>query len=83
MLDTTAMIQALAQRFLPSTTVQFKPAGGGEDLAAVAPPFMALLEMRGGRATAYVCSGQACAAPAVGVEAMMRALERGGDQHDN
>lgn len=71
--DTAAMIRALSERFLPSTTVHVKPAGGGADLSAVAP-FTAPLEMKDGRATAYVCSGQACAAPAVGVEAMLRAL---------
>lgn len=79
--DTTAMVRALAERFLPSTTIQFKPAGGGADLSAVAP-FTALLEMKDGKATAYVCSGQACAAPAVEVEAMLRALGGAGDLHE-
>jgi len=74
--DTTAMIRALAERFLPSTTVLFKPAGSGEDLATVAP-FTASMEMKDGRATAYVCSGQACAPPAAGVEAMVREIEGG------
>lgn len=74
-----AMVRALAERFLPSTTVLFKPAGGGGDLGAAAP-FTESMEMRDGKATAYVCSGQACAPPAVGVEAMLRGV---GDRHDN
>jgi uncharacterized protein YyaL (SSP411 family) len=72
--DTIAMVRALAERFLPSTTVQFKPEGGGADLATVAP-FTKSMGMMDGRATAYVCSGQACAPPAVGVEAMLGVLE--------
>ncbi|WP_440950024.1 thioredoxin domain-containing protein [Methanosphaerula subterraneus] len=79
--DTAAMIRALAERFLPVTTTQFKPAGGGADLAAVAP-FTELLGMKEGRATAYVCSGQACAPPAVEVEAMLQVLGEVGNLHE-
>ncbi|WP_048145346.1 thioredoxin domain-containing protein [Methanosphaerula palustris] len=76
--DTTAMVRALAERFLPSTTVQFKPAAAGaEDLTTVAP-FTASMERKDGRATVYVCSGQSCAPPAVGVEAMLEVIEGGG-----
>jgi uncharacterized protein YyaL (SSP411 family) len=72
--DTTAMVRALAERFLPSTTVQFKPAAGTEDLTTVAP-FTASMEMKDGRATAYVCSGEACAPPAMGAEAMLGVID--------
>jgi len=56
--DITAMVRAFAERFLPSVTVQFKPAGGeGADLAAGAP-FTESMEMKDGRAPRMSAQGR-------------------------
>ena len=62
--DTEAMITAVYSRYLPDATVLFRPASGPA-LAALADlaPFTRALEMQEGKATAYLCTGNACSKP--------------------
>lgn len=68
-----AMVRELVERFLPSTMIHIKRQPAGRAVS----PLTTLLEMKERRATAYVSSGQAGAAPAV--EAVLRSLGGAGD----
>jgi hypothetical protein len=73
--DTHALIQALRTQYLPSVTVlQFAP---GEQASALAEhaPFIRNLSMIHGKATAYVCSGEACSMPLTVPEALIAQME--------
>jgi len=69
------MLALLARRFAPNDVVLLRPPGNrGAALAAVAP-FTAPLVQVGGKATAYVCSNFACAAPVTTLEALGELLD--------
>ncbi len=73
--DVQAMLAALAGRFDPETAVVLKPDGpAGEEVALVAE-YTAEMTAREGRATAYVCTGQACAEPTTDVNRLLELLE--------
>ncbi len=58
-----ALVAAVHRRFLPRRVLLFRGSGAqGERLAALAP-FVRPLEPLHGRATAFVCQGQACDRP--------------------
>jgi len=62
--DIGTMILAVGKRFLPNLTLRFTSAGDEETRR----------RMEGNRATAYICSGEACLPPAAGPEALERIL---------
>jgi len=73
--NTRSMLALLAGRFAPNDVVLLRPPGNrGAALAAVAP-FTAPLVQVGGKATAYVCSNFACAAPVTTLEALGELLD--------
>jgi uncharacterized protein len=61
--DTKALILALQSDYLPSVTIlQLSPGPQALAIAEIAP-FTRELVMIDGKATAYICSGQACSVP--------------------
>jgi len=62
--DTEAMIAEVYSRYLPDTTVLFRPASGpGVAALADLAPFTRALVMQEEKATAYPCTGTACLKP--------------------
>jgi uncharacterized protein len=70
--DTEAMLDALRVHYMPNKVVLFKPTG--EDEVTEIAPFTAAMDVRAGRATAYVCRDYACEQPVTDVEAMLERL---------
>lgn len=63
--ETEALSEVIRSRYLPGISVLFRSmtdAGQAEELAALAP-FTRDMGPRNGKATAYLCSGNACSAP--------------------
>jgi uncharacterized protein YyaL (SSP411 family) len=61
--ETRRMLRAAGRRFLPEAVIAFRPPGDrGEGIVKLAP-YLGAMGPAGGRATAYVCSGGACAFP--------------------
>ena len=74
--DTQELILALRSQYLPSVTVmQFAPGPQAEALADIAP-FTQNLSMVNGKATAYVCSGQACSIPVTDPKSVLAEIDR-------
>ncbi|MYK01037.1 MAG: thioredoxin domain-containing protein [Gemmatimonadales bacterium] len=79
---TRRMLDALAGRYAPRTSVLFKPAaprteapgGPAADPLAEAAPFTAAHDLLEGKATAYVCTGFACRRPTTDIREMMEQL---------
>jgi len=62
--DTEALIAAIRSRYLPNASVLFCPASGpGAGALAAYAPFTRGLALQGGKATAYLCTGDACTTP--------------------
>ncbi|MDD1703653.1 MAG: thioredoxin domain-containing protein [Methanoregula sp.] len=69
-----AMSTALRSLYLPTAVIlRYEPGPNGSRLAALAP-FVTGLAAGDGRATAYVCSGHACAMPVTDTEKMLELL---------
>ena len=66
------MIRAAAGRFEPGSVILFRPEEGGEILKAA--PMLEGMTSVGGKATAYICEGFRCSAPAVGAEEFRKRL---------
>ncbi len=79
---TRRLLDALAGRYGPRTSVLFKPAGGGPDapgspaaeLLEEIAPFTGPHDLVDGKAAAYVCSGFACRRPTTDVTEMVKQL---------
>jgi hypothetical protein len=72
--DTSALLRALAGRFLPGTVVLLHPPGdAGAEIEALAG-FLRYQTMRDGKATAYVCVDSVCREPTTDPAAMLRLL---------
>jgi uncharacterized protein len=76
--DTGRLIRALNAYYLPRSTVLFRPVSPAAEITRIAP-FTAAMNLVGGRATAYVCSGKTCAAPLTDPEKLIDLLE--GDRY--
>ncbi len=62
--DTEALIAVVYSRYLPDATVLFSPASGpGTGALADLAPFTRGLVMQENKATAYLCTGNACSMP--------------------
>ncbi len=72
--DTVAMLEALQRAYLPTTTVLFVSIDESGEAARRLAPFTAEMMMVDGKATAYVCTGQACDRPVTDVAALMERL---------
>jgi uncharacterized protein YyaL (SSP411 family) len=75
--DTVAMLEALQRAYLPSATVLFVSIDERGEAARRLAPFTAEMGMVDGKATAYVCSGNACDRPVTEVAALMERLAAG------
>jgi len=76
--DTQAFIAAIRSRYLPGSSVMFRTLTDpvqADELAAVAP-FTRDIQPRIGRATAYLCSGNACSAPITDPELLGKELDK-------
>jgi uncharacterized protein len=68
--DTRHLLSAIRCQYLPTATVIFRPSGENGNAIAEEIPFIRDLEMVDGKATAYVCSGNACRLPVTRPEAL-------------
>jgi len=78
--DTGALVAAVRSRYLPGCSVLFRSmtdAGQAEELAALAP-FTRTMGSLNGKATAYLCSGNACSAPLTDPGLLGRDLDKKG-----
>jgi uncharacterized protein YyaL (SSP411 family) len=78
--ETKALIEVIRSRYLPGSAVLFRSttrAGQAEALAALAP-FTRDIVPREGKATAYLCSGNACSAPLTDPGLLGKELDRKG-----
>lgn len=74
--ETKQMLEAAAGSFVPDTVILFKPmdeAGAAQRLERLAP-FTKEMDVGGGFAAAYVCSGGACARPVMSAAELREAL---------
>ena len=72
--DTSAMLAAVRQPFLPNKVVVFRPAGEKPAIAQLAP-YTANQAPQDGKATAYICENFACNLPTADVAKMVELLE--------
>jgi len=72
--DTRALLRALRSRFLPRTVVILRPAGEASPPIGRLAPFTRDLPCINGRATAYVCTGNACRQPTTDLQAMLASI---------
>ena len=72
--DTAAMLAEVSRRFLPRAVTMLRPPGERPDILSVAP-MLADMAPAGGAATAYVCEGYRCRAPARSPEQLSRRLD--------
>lgn len=72
--ETTAMLTALRKNFLPNMVVIFRPASGDDSELDKLASFVAQHKPLGGRATAYVCTHNACKEPTSDVAEMLKML---------
>jgi uncharacterized protein YyaL (SSP411 family) len=70
--EAEAMLRDIAGRFMPGAVTLFRPLEGGEILGIA--PLLEGMAAVDGRATAYVCEGFKCSAPAVGLEEFQRRM---------
>ena len=72
--DTGLMLAALQRNYIPRTTVRLDPVGGSSNLGAGHLPVPATKPMLNGRATAYVCAGDASLPPTNEVDTLLESL---------
>lgn len=71
--DTRILIDAINKQYLPSLTILLLDPDFSQTLAAIAP-FTLDLEAKGGKATAYLCSGHSCTQPTTNPGALLELL---------
>ncbi len=72
--DTRAMIKVLRDHYLPCVLIVFRQPGDKDFLLASLAPFTSNLDITGGKATAYICSGHTCAIPITEPHQMLELL---------
>ena len=72
--DTRALIKALRDHYLPRVLVICKQPGNKDFLLADLAPFTSTLNVTGGKATAFICSGHTCAMPITEPNQMLELL---------
>jgi len=72
--DTKAMIDGLREQYLPHVLIVFKQLNDDDHLLAILAPFTKDLNSPGGKATAYICSGYACAVPVTDLHQLLELL---------
>ncbi len=74
--DTKAMLSALRREFAPRKVVLFKPAGEKDPAVGRLAPYTRGLQLKDGKATAYVCANFACEMPTTDPERMVGLLRK-------
>jgi uncharacterized protein len=69
------MLSALNENYLPYVTVIYNPVDMPDSLIAQIAPFIASQNAVNGKATAYVCKGNACSAPVNEADEMISLLQ--------
>ncbi len=72
--DTKSMINGLWEQYLPHVMIVFKPLNEDDQLLARLAPFTRDLNSLGGKATAYICTGHACALPLTDLHQILELL---------
>jgi uncharacterized protein YyaL (SSP411 family) len=72
--DTTAMINGLREQYLPHVLIVFRQLNDNDHLLAGLAPFTHDLNPPEGKATAYVCTGHACAVPVTDLHQLLELL---------
>jgi len=72
--DTKSMINRLREQYLPHALIVFKQFNDDNPLLTRLAPFTQDLNSPGGKATAYVCCGQACAVPVTDLHQLLNIL---------
>ena len=72
--DTRALIKALRDHYLPRVLVICKQPGNRDFLLADLAPFTSTLNVTGGKATGFICSGHTCAMPITEPSQMLELL---------
>jgi len=73
--DTRELLRALRSRFLPRTVVILRPAGEASPPICRLAPYTRDMQRIDGRATAYVCTGNACLQPTTELRTMLAAID--------
>jgi uncharacterized protein YyaL (SSP411 family) len=74
--DTKGLINGLWEQYLPHVLIVFKQLNDDDPLLTRLAPFTQDLNSPGGKATAYVCSGHACAVPVTDLYQILNVLGR-------
>jgi uncharacterized protein YyaL (SSP411 family) len=74
--DTKEMINGLRDQYFPHALIVFKQLNDDDPLITRLAPFTRDLKSPGGKATAYVCSGHACAVPVSDLHQLLNVLGR-------
>jgi uncharacterized protein YyaL (SSP411 family) len=72
--DTKTMINGLWEQYLPHVLIVFKQLNSDDHLLAELAPFTQDLNSPKGKATAYVCTGHACALPVTDLHQLLELL---------
>jgi uncharacterized protein len=72
--DTRALIKGLRDHYLPRVLVILRSSGEQDLLLTSLAPFTRNLNVSGGRATAYICTGNSCAMPITEPDEMLALL---------
>jgi uncharacterized protein YyaL (SSP411 family) len=72
--DTRAMIKGLWDHYLPRVLIIYRPPGEQNPLLSSLAPYTRNLHATGGKATAYICTGHACAMPITEPDQMLALL---------
>ena len=74
--DTKELLRALKTTFAPNKVVLFRPAKPEQPDIETIAPFMLPCTVINGKATAYVCSGFACALPTHDPQTMIGLIKK-------
>jgi uncharacterized protein len=73
--DTRAMLKLVHDRFIPDKILVVVDGGAGQAAIAKWMPFVANMDRRDGKATAYVCENYACKLPTTDLQTAARLLD--------
>jgi uncharacterized protein YyaL (SSP411 family) len=72
--DTKGLINGLWEQYLPHVLIVFKQLNDDDPLLTRLSPFTRNLHAIGGKTTAYLCTGHACAEPVVDLHHLLELL---------
>jgi hypothetical protein len=72
--DTRAMIKVLWDHYLPRVMIIYRPTGEDDLLLTSLAPFIQNLKVKGGKTTAFICTGHTCSLPIADPHQMLALL---------